>query len=253
MNKLKYYVYISQSKVDMLHSQIPSSIRSKLEAEVKLNLQLAEISFSKKQFSDNLYTKLNLVIDYLTKQNLIGNINEPLEYFRGILYMGWAQIYPSVIFFGGTSNETTVGLGGSMNNLLGYTWDISSVAQGISHTPWLISVLNKEVEFLVPFDSANTKYGKTEYGTVENTPKDEYEKRVLSATSHWANDILSYSDRALQEDMLNNRPYISSSEPRYQINKFEFVAKVLRYSNYDPSKLTAKVLLGTPIYVSRIE
>jgi len=254
MNMLKYYVYVSESKVDMLHSQIPPSIRNKLEAEVKLNLQLAEVSFSKKQFSDNLYTKLNLVIDYLDKQNVIGSIGEPLEYFRGTLHMGWAQIYPSVLFFGGTSNETTIGLGGSMNNLLGYSWDVAKVPQGISHTPWLVSVLSKEIEFLVPFDPVNTRYGRVEHGSVENTPKDEYEKRVLSATSLWVNDILSYSDQKLKEAVASGRDYVvNPSQPRYQINKFEFVAKALRYSSSDPNKLSAKVLLGTPVYVSKID
>lgn len=255
MNKLKYYVYVSESKVDMLHSQIPPSVRSKLEAEVKLNLQLAEVSFSKKQFSDNLYTKLNLVIDYLDKQHIIGSIGGPLEYFRGTLHMGWAQIYPSVLFFGGISNETTIGLGGSMNNLLGYKWDMSNVPLGISNTPWLVSLLYKEIKFHIPFDPVNTKYGRVEYGSVENTPKDIYDERVLIATSSWTYDIMSYSDLELKEALANNRPYVSSNQPRYQINKFEFVAKVLRYSNYDPLKpnTPSKVLLGTPIYVSKID
>ena len=238
MNNLKYYVYLSESKVDMLHSQILPSIRSKLEAEVKLNLQLAEISFSKKQFSDNLYTKLSLVLDYLDKQNVIGSIGEPLEYFKGTLRMGWAQIYPSVLFFGGNLNETTIGLGGSMNNLLGFKWDLSDVPQGISHTPWLVSVLNKEIDFLVPFDPVNTRYGRVKGGSVENIPTHEYEKRVLNATSSWVYDIVE-----------------SSRASRYQINKFEFVAKVIRYSTNDPRRpnTSAKVLLGTPIYVSKID
>lgn len=237
MKNLKYYVYLSESKINMLYSQIPPSIRNKIKADVKINLQLAEVSFSKKQFPDTLYTELQIILDYLEKQNSIGSIVEPLEYFKGQLRMGWAQIYPSVLFFGGKLNETTIGLGGSMNNLLGYKWDTSDVPQGISHTPWLVSVLNKEIEFLVPFDPVKTLYGTVEGGSVENVPKSEYEKRILSATDSWAYDILE------------------ASPSKYQINKFEFVAKVLRYSNYAPSESnpTAKVLLGTPLYVSKID
>jgi hypothetical protein len=67
-----------------------------------------------------------------------------MEYFKGNLDMGWSQIYPGVLFFGGNSNDVTIGLGGSMNNLLGYRWDSTDVPTGISHTPWLVSLLSKE-------------------------------------------------------------------------------------------------------------
>ena len=197
-----------------------------------------------------------MVINYLDKQNVIGSIGKPLEYFRGTLHMGWAQIYPSVLFFGGIFNETTIGLGGSMNNLLGYKWDLSNVPQGISNTPWLVSVLDKEVEFLVPFDPVNTRYGRVEYGSVENTPQDIYENRVLTATKSWVYDIMSYSDQSLNKALASGQGYVvNSSQPRYQINKFEFVAKVLRYFDSDPltPNTSSKILLGTPIYVSRID
>ena len=230
MQNLKYYIYHSKDKIDMLYSQIPVSIRKKLDSKIKLNLQLAEISFSSKQFSDTLYTKLAVILDYLEDNKLVGSISKPLEYFYGNLFMGWAQIYPGVLFLGGTFNDISVGLGGSMNNLLGYKWDATDVPVGISHTPWLVSLLYREVQMLFPFEPAYVQYGHFD---VEATRKQEYEKRVSSATSHWTYDI-------------TNNP------AKFQISKFEFVAKVLRNTESVHSHYR-KVLLGTPIYVAKSE
>ena len=70
MSSIKYYAYISPTKVDMLYSQIPPSIRDGIEAEVKMKLPLAEVSFSKKQVPDNLYIKLDLVDRYLPARSV---------------------------------------------------------------------------------------------------------------------------------------------------------------------------------------
>ena len=234
MNALKYYVYLSEPKVEMLYSQMPFLIREKLETEIKLNLKIVEVSFSKKQFSDNIYTKLGVVLAYLHECNIVGSISAPQQYFAGTMNMGWAQIYPGVLFFGGVFNNVTIELGGSMNNLLGYKWSSDDIPTGISHTPWLISLLSKELEMLFPFDSTNTRYGQVQGGSVEGVPPKEYEKRVLSATSHWVYDI-------------------TQSPLKYQIGKFEFVAKVLRNTNYDPRMPGSdkKIILGTTNYVAR--
>jgi len=74
MSRIKYYSYVSETKVNMLYSQIPQNIKGNLEAEAKLKLPIAEISFSKKQMPDNLYVRLGIVIDYLEKESVIGNI-----------------------------------------------------------------------------------------------------------------------------------------------------------------------------------
>jgi len=146
--------------------------------------------------------------------------------------MGWAQIYPGVVFFGAKFNETAIGLGGSMNNLLGFRWNIADVTMGVSHTPWLVSLISKEVEMLIPFDPVNTLYGIVD-GSVYDTKhggNDEYEKRIESATFSWANDIAKYPSK-------------------YQVNRFEFVAKMLRYTKNSPFD-NNNILLGTPIYVA---
>ena len=229
MSSIKYYAYISPTKVDMLYSQIPPSIRDGIEAEVKMKLPLAEVSFSKKQVPDNLYIKLDLVDRYLEGQGVVGSIWKSAEYFRGTLRMGWAQIHPGILFFGGKLNETVIGLGGSMNNLLGYQSNSSDIPESISHTPWLISLLSQEAEVMIAYEfpGGRDKYMQDLKGGQYEA---EAEKRVLSATD-------SATD------------YITTRPSKFNTDKFEFLAKVLKRSNV----YGREILLGSPIYVSHSE
>jgi hypothetical protein len=226
MNSLKYFAYISQTKVDMLYSQIPPSVRDSIEAEVKFKLPLTEISFSKKQVSDNLYIRLNLVESYLEKQGMVGSIWNSSEYFRGTLRMGWAQIHPGIAFFGGKLNETVVGLGGSMNNLFGYKSNSSDIPEGISHTPWLISLLSKQTDVMISYQFPE---GRDEeiLDLTGHRYEAEAKKRALSATD-FATD------------------YITTRPSKFNTNKFEFLAKLLKRSKI----YGRETLLGSPIYVS---
>lgn len=229
MNSIKYYAYISQIKVDMLYSQIPPSIRDGIEAEVKLKLPLTEISFSKKQVSDNLYIRLNLVESYLEKQGMLGSIWKSSEYFRGTLRMGWAEIYPGVVFWGGKLNETVIGLGGSMNNLLGYQSNSSDIPEGVSHTPWLISLISREADVMIAYEFPGER-DKQIQDLVGDRYEAESDKRALSAT----NDATDY---------------ITTRPSKFNTNKFDFLAKLLKRSNV----YGRNILLGSPIYVSHSE
>lgn len=222
MSDFKYYVYVSETKVEMLYSQIPLSMKDKLEANLKLNLRLAEISFAKKQMPDNAYTKLNVVIEYLKKAAMIGSLGKPLDYFCGDLFLGMAQIYPGVAFWGGKYNDIAIGLGGSMNNLLGYKWDISDAKRGYSHTPWLVALLSKEIEMLIPFDPKHPLLYGAPLGGVSG-----WEERETDAAASWIHDI-------------------TTNPSDFHVSKVEFIAKTIKRSELGGHD----VLLGTPIYVA---
>lgn len=216
-NRLKYYYYVSESKVEMLYSQIPKSIISQLESELKINLPLIGVSFSKKQLNDSLYTRLQVVVEYIQRNMEIGSIRSPGEYFKGSAFMRWAQIHQGVIFFGGKINKINIGLGGSSKNLLGQR--TTNVETGISHTPWLVSLLLQEVENQIKLIPQQPEIAN--HLTEEN--KNE---RVLSAASFWAGNLA-----------------------KNPVAKFEFLAKKLVHADH----MGEKVLLGTPLYVELID
>jgi len=71
----------------MLYSQIPRSIISHLESELKINLHLIGISFAKKQMDDTIYSKLQIVSEYINRNMKVGSIQTPSEYFSGTVFL----------------------------------------------------------------------------------------------------------------------------------------------------------------------
>lgn len=212
--KLKYYMYVSESKVEMLYAQIPKPIQSKLETEVKLNLQILNISFSDKQFEDSFYTKLNTVVEYISNNMNVGSIHSPGEYFRGTLHLRWAHIHPEIVFWGGKLNETVVGLGGSMRHVLGQNKQ-NIAFPSHSHSAYLADLLMKELQIQTVEPKVNRKL-----------PEEVFEYRILNSVNEWSESLPTRYD---------------------DIQKFEFLAKKIRYSKLLDS---IPVLLGTPIYVA---
>lgn len=88
-NAPKFYVYISDSKVEMLYQQIPQEVKSKLAAELKFNLQILEATFKQDAPAETRISRLKIVSEYIEKQSDIGTLDKPGEYFKGHLAMRW--------------------------------------------------------------------------------------------------------------------------------------------------------------------
>ena len=58
---MRYYVYVSDSKVDMLYSQMPSGLRDRIAAELKIDLKVVSVSVSGRRSEETRYSKLQLV------------------------------------------------------------------------------------------------------------------------------------------------------------------------------------------------
>lgn len=140
----KYYIYISDSKINMLFSQISKDYVKKVSLELNIDSQ----NFSDVEI-DNKLNKLNIIVNYLTKLNIVGTIDEPKDYFSGELLMQWGPFYDpflsndsSLIYFGGETENTVVGLGGSAKNVLGNVG--TSAPHSHSTMPAILTVLRKE-------------------------------------------------------------------------------------------------------------
>lgn len=122
--KLRYYVYISDSKLDMLFEQIDRSILKRVSAEVKVDIKIASITLREAdQPGATRIAKLRVVERFLEENHTIGSIQKPgREYFRGKMDMewGWTGGDDSGVWFEGNDfNEGQyVGLGGSRYHVL---------------------------------------------------------------------------------------------------------------------------------------
>jgi hypothetical protein len=83
---MKYFIYISDTKVDMLFPQIPDSEKKIISKEFKVDAKLfvASRKTETRSFDDSI-SRLQAVIDYIDKHETVGTIAHPGDYFRGTL------------------------------------------------------------------------------------------------------------------------------------------------------------------------
>jgi len=70
---MKYYIYISDAKVDMLYPQIPKPILKRIASSLNIDLKLfgAELNIGAKSNSsdETRYAKVKLVSEYIEKNS----------------------------------------------------------------------------------------------------------------------------------------------------------------------------------------
>ncbi|MDI5978239.1 DUF7019 family protein [Amycolatopsis magusensis] len=129
---LRYYLYVSDAKLEMLFEQIDPALRRRISAEAKIDLKLASLALRRADHPHAArMAKLQLVERYIDKHHHVGTIQEPgREYFRGSLPVQWGWLnheddpYGSndtrdTVFFRGRDSSHMVVLAGSRQHVLG--------------------------------------------------------------------------------------------------------------------------------------
>jgi hypothetical protein len=145
---VKYYIYISDAKVDMLFPQVPHDIKKKVATEWKMDLKV--LSASRKvetEGEDNRIARLETVVDFIQEYGKVGSVDDPDDYIADTLAMRWGMLTTtpenSLAFFAADTDQTTVGLGGSAQHLLGRNG--GDEIRYNSLTPALLDCLFKEL------------------------------------------------------------------------------------------------------------
>lgn len=123
---MKYYIYISDAKVNMLLAQIPHNIKKKVATEFKIDLKILSASHqSETEVEDSRYFKLATVCNFITDYGNVGTVAEPSDYIADTIDMRWGPfgdkepVKAPLVYFGGVAGDTVIGLGGSMNHVIG--------------------------------------------------------------------------------------------------------------------------------------
>jgi hypothetical protein len=121
---LKYYVYISATKVEMLYSQIPADFLKGAEAELKVNLGVISTSVKGRgpEEAKELSARVAAVGSYIRDHDEVGTVENPKSWIEGIASMRWGCVreYASdIAFFGGKLGTRTLALLGSSESLIG--------------------------------------------------------------------------------------------------------------------------------------
>jgi hypothetical protein len=247
---MKYYVYISDAKVDMLYSQIPKKMLDKIAVELGINLGIFSLTAKGKgNQEETCYEKLKVVVNYIENNMDVGTIDQPKTYFKGSLPMRWGPLWrdgheegKNLIYFGAETAETIVGLGGSEYHIIGNQKGESSPRTFMSLPPFMEWALRKELDMSLITQRHNDDFN-------ERNLEANIFSCVVGATRSMkgAPQHLEFLAKRLRE----------GSDEAY---KPEFLGKPIYFMKngepVEPSEEYEKsyhVVLGSPLYVAMVD
>jgi uncharacterized protein DUF7019 len=118
------YVYLSDTKIEMLYAQIPSRLRDRIAADLKIDLKVISVTVKEREPVESRFSKARIVVQQVQHDYDIGTVDDPRPYFEGSLQLRWgvypdARIGEPLVYFGGVTRQTILGLGGSARHLVG--------------------------------------------------------------------------------------------------------------------------------------
>lgn len=127
---LRYFVYLSDTKVQMLFPQLPQRLQHRggsVSTEVKVRLGVFEASARRdppgRTVDSDRFEKLRAVCGFLQSDaSQLGTLDDPRQFFAGRLNMNWGSLKEygaDIVFFGGETARTTIALVGSRQSIVG--------------------------------------------------------------------------------------------------------------------------------------
>ncbi len=218
----KHYVYVSRTKVNLIYSQLSLRLVADLAKATDIDEDFL-LAGSKAQ--DDMRTslaRLTVVTEYIETQLDVGTATDPKSFVKDMLPMKWGR-YASggLVYFGSTSGNTVIGLGGSEHHVIGNIG--GSFAHSHSATSAIVNALLTDLE-----------------------PEDEDRLQVTRYP-------FSRDD---EEELCYAGVQLATSQMDGVAEPIEFMAKTLKHwRNVSgtwlwPEQAKCDVLLGTPIYAA---
>ncbi|ANW16876.1 DUF7019 family protein [Streptomyces clavuligerus] len=140
---MRYYLYLSGAKLDMLYGQIPAGLLRRLAVEAKLDLKVVSLAVQSPRAELSVYDRLGLVESYLERESEVSWITDPSSWFRGDLDLqiaGYGRA-EGPVFMTGREGDTVVALIGSAHHLVGQRPVPESIPVSHSALPSLFRLL----------------------------------------------------------------------------------------------------------------
>lgn len=221
---MKYYLYISDAKLDMLYPQVPHSVKKKVSTDVKVDLKLLGGSRkSEEETEENRMTKLDAVVRFIMENEDVGRVDADTTYLSEIIEMRWGiaqqrdralgkRVATQTVSFGAMVGDIAVSLFGSTRHLLGASG--TPQAADLRTTAGFESLFINIVEVVKTFEQDQTDAG--------------------------GEDLKSNAEVLQQFALFTKR----MSGPRQRL---EFLAKRLTVGTALDG---CRVVVGTPLYVA---
>lgn len=228
---MKYYVYVSKNKIDMLFQQTAAATKATREATIGFDVKVLKGSIKEGSgVPVASQAQLRTILDELESHALVGEIHEEKPYIRGTLKMMWGGYGMDfgddcpITFWGCSTDQIALGMAGSSYHLLGEQRNGRAHSHSLTYAivEWFKQNLDE------PFSR-----------------KKEDDPRLAEQARDQARGLADYD--------IANATYLAVSQMRGQETTFDFVAKVLHRSKWPDGFRTAgyqTIIIATPLYVS---
>ncbi|MFB7508826.1 DUF7019 family protein [Streptomyces broussonetiae] len=224
---MRYYVYLSDAKLELLLGQVPPKRLSRLAAEVKIDLKFVSMTVQRGAAPEaGRYQRLAVVERAIERDEDVSGLEEPSVWFRGGLRLR-SMIFggesTGLLLFTGTWHGTVVALIGSAHHLIGSGVAPEAVPIGYSGSmlPTFFTLLERD--------------------------QAEWDDRHQVQDS--ANPL---THRTRPDEQESLRQVIDCAERITGPSQgCEFLARrLLLGTTQDPNGRPVRVLIGTPLYVA---
>jgi hypothetical protein len=117
---VRYYLYISDAKVDMLLPQIPGALRRKVSAKFGFDIKVLSGSLETERTTlDDRIARLAAVEEYLLENEPIGSPSQPASWIQGTVDAKFMDLGDGAALFLTGAPSWILALGGSAYHLVG--------------------------------------------------------------------------------------------------------------------------------------
>jgi len=117
---VRYYLYISDAKVNMLLPQVPGALQRKVSAKFGFDIKVLSGSLETERATlDNRVARLAAVEVYLLENEPIGTPGQPASWIQGTVDAKFLDIGNGAILFVTGDTKSILALGGSAHHLVG--------------------------------------------------------------------------------------------------------------------------------------
>ncbi|CAM5651825.1 hypothetical protein SALBM135S_05133 [Streptomyces alboniger] len=182
---MRYYLYVSGTKLDMLYEQIPPKLLKRLAVEAKVDLKVLSVAVQSPRADTTTYDRLDIVEAYLEREFDVSWMTEPRPWFRGDLELRIAGYGTpdGPTFMTGRDGDTVIALVGSARHLLGQRTAPETIQASYSMLPSLFRLLEDTPGRAHSRDAAHQVLGFAETLTEPPVYGEFLARRLLHGTA----------------------------------------------------------------------
>jgi hypothetical protein len=143
---MRYYQYISDTKIDMLLPQVPYAFKQKVSGEVGFDIKILSGKIKTQTSTlDDRVSRLATVENHIMLTQPVGTVQKPDIWIKGTLKMAFGYLGPDtkVVGFSGKDKGVSLLLAGSSAHVVGASPTDAEIGRGFSFLPRLLKYLEE--------------------------------------------------------------------------------------------------------------